>query len=279
MASLAAVVQQKAVSVFRSAVTAHAGQVIPAIVQRIERVLGEGEVVPDLFFFFSLLGRIPAEVMGRFIEGDKAHLDELTNDLEPRERRDEVGGRVRSKLINIRSITDGLFGPVRGAEILATDGPTAEVAQSELLWRQGDHTATRLEKPALATPSMTTASLQFDPATLGSELREDVDAFRQVLDECEQARREAEKTLLVREELSAESATVLRGCRLILEGMLLLGNRPDLVFRLRRAMRRRRRAAGSPPVPDAGETPTAPGDQPPAPDEASDSESESPSTP
>jgi hypothetical protein len=106
-----------------------------------------------------------------------------------------------------------------------------------------------------------------------------VDAFRQVLDECEQARREAEKTLLVREELSAESATVLRGCRLILEGMLLLGNRPDLVFRLRRAMRRRRRAAGSPPVPDAGETPTAPGDQPPAPDEASDSESESPSTP
>jgi hypothetical protein len=84
---------------------------------------------------------------------------------------------------------------------------------------------------------------------------------------------------MVREELSAESTTVLRGCRLILEGMLLLGNRPDLVFRLRRAMRRRRRAAGSPPFPDGGETPPAPDEEPPTPDEASDAESESQSTP
>ena len=76
--------------------------------------------------------------------------------------------------IDIRSITDGLFGPLRSAEILATDGPTAEVDQPDLLWRQGDHTLSRLENPALGVPDMPTESLQFDPAKLASELKADL---------------------------------------------------------------------------------------------------------
>ena len=255
MASILAVFKQRAAAAFRSAVVAHVGSVIPTVEQRIRSVLKEDEVAPDLRFLFILLGRLVDDVLLRLIEADKAHLDELTDDTEPRARRDQHGAKVRRKLVEIRSISEGLFGPQRSAEILATDGPTAQVGQPELLWRQAEHTASRLKDPLLQVPTATTTSLQFNPVQLGSELEDDLVPFRQALDDVELERREAELTLAAREELMSESDLVRRGCVRIAEGLFLLGNRPDLVQRLRRAVRRRRRSApqDGEPLPNPGE--------------------------
>ncbi len=98
---------------------------------------------------------------------------------------------------------------------------------------------------ASTAPAMTTASLQFDPTALASELRTDNAEFRQALDAVALERRKAETTLEVRNARLADAKLIDAACRRIYEGFFLLADRADLLDRLRRALRRSTRRTAS----------------------------------
>lgn len=257
MPSVPSIDRQKASTVFRSVENSHVRDVLPAVADRLREVLDGGETLPDVSLLAALLGRVQVGGTRRLIVADKAHDEELADDNEPRQRRDEAGERVHKKLVEVRRIADGLFGPERTAQVLGTPGQTAPVSEGERLWRQAEDTVQRLEAPGFRLPVMTTESLEFDPARLASELGTDNAAFRAALDAVALEQRRAETTLQAKEARLADAKRIDAACGRIYEGFFLLADRADLLDRFRRALRRgnRRRAAASDdasPVPDAG---------------------------
>lgn len=258
MPSIPSIDRQKASTVFRSIESSHVRDVLPAVEDRLREVLDGEEPLPDVSLLTALLGRVQAGGIGRLISADKAHDEELANDSEPRQRRDEAGDRVHKKLVEVRRIATGLFGPKRVDEVLGLPGQTAPVSEGERLWRQAEDTVQRLGAPEFRTPVMTTESLQFDPATLAAELAADNATFRTALDSVALEQRKAEATQQAKTERLADAKRIDAACSRIYEAFFLLADRADLLDRFRRALRRgtRRRAAST----DDGST--APGTEP-----------------
>ncbi len=144
MPSVPSIDRQKASTVFRSVEHSHLRDVLPVVEDRLSEALDGEETLPDVPLLATLLGRVQVEGTQRLIAGDKAHEEELANDSEPRQRRDESGERVHKKLVEVRRIAVGLFGPERSAELLGAPGLTAPVTEGERLWRQAEDTAKRL---------------------------------------------------------------------------------------------------------------------------------------
>jgi hypothetical protein len=267
MASVPSIDRQKASTVFRSIAQSHVRDVLPVVEDRLREVLSGEETLPDVSFLATLLERVQIGGTRRLTQADNTHDEELANDSGPRQRRDEVGGRVYGKLVEVRRIADGLFGPARSGELIGTSGPTAPVTEGERLWRQAEDTANRLEAPGFTAPVMTTSSLQFDPLQLASELRSLNDAFREALDAVAMEERKAEASLEAKNARLADAQRVDAACARIYQGFFLLADRGDLAERFLRALRRRtRRRVSSPgdvtPAPGSGPPP----DGPPAPD-------------
>ena len=170
--------------------------------------------------------------------------------------RDQWVESVRQKLVDIRPIVQGLFGRKRAVEIVAIDGKTAR--QPEHLWRQGEHTVSRLRDPDLQVPEASTASVVFDPGGLADELEPMVTALRSAIDEVEVDRRDAATTQQAKQEAIDEHDLLMAACGRILSGFYLLAGRQDLARRIRISLPRRQRPNGdeSSDAPSASSAPT-----------------------
>lgn len=260
MATKSILKRQRTISAVLAAFRAHVQEVLPALGERLTPFLREGETLPDFGLVQGLVGRLLDDVRTRLVEAEKLHLDELDQDLGPRFELRQLVSTVRSKLMAIRRIGEGLFGLERSAEIVPVEGPTAE--NPEALWRQAELTVSRLRKPDLASPSVALDAVDFVPSQVADELETDVTALRQSLDAVGLERRKAESTLSARDQMVGESDLVLRGSVRLLTGYFLLAGRPDLARRIRLTLRRARRSR-----PEDGETSTPSGStEPPAAD-------------
>ena len=273
MPSVPSLDRQKASTVFRSVEHSHVQDVLPVIENQLREVLIGEETLPDVAFVATLFGRLQTRGTRRLLAAENAYDGEVANDAGPRLLRDEAGERVYRKLVEVRRIADGLFGPEHSAKVLGTAGATAPVAEGERLWRQAEDTANRLEAPEFTVPVMTTSSLQFDPARLVAELRSDNDAFREALDAVALEQRKAEASLEVKRERLAASERIDAACRRFYEGFFLMADREDLLDRLRRALRRRARPGSrpddvAPPEPDPPQDEPSPDGEPPPDGEA-----------
>ena len=192
MASKSIVQRQRAISFVLAAALAHVQDVLPALAERLAPFLEEGETMPDFELVQRLVGRLLASTRARLVAADKDHLDELAGAAGPRRRRDDLVRAVRAKMIAIRKIVEGFFGPRHGSELIAVDGRIAE--QPELLWRQAEHTVSRLLDAELPEVASVLGSVPFEPAGLAGELEPDV-ALRRALDAVELEKRNAESML------------------------------------------------------------------------------------
>ncbi len=248
MPSSPSIEHQKKAAVFRSVEQIHLQAALPDVEDVLRDVLTAEETLPDLALVVALVGRVQAGGTRQVLGADTAHDDELANDVEFRLRRDETGERVHDKLVEVRRIAAGLFGPERSAQVLGAPSQTPSVGENERLWRQAEDAVKRLEDPEFTVPATTTASLEFDPAQLASELRTDNAAFRAALDAVALEQRKAEASLKVKNAQIVDAKRIDRACQRIYEGFFLLAGRDDLVDRFRRALRTRR---GASPAPDA----------------------------
>ena len=145
---------------------------------------------------------------------------------------------MRAQLVDIRRIAEALFGRVRAGEVVAVDGPTAE--QPELLWRQAEHTMTRLADPERELPEAKTRGVRFEAQTLAEELEPEVEALRQAIDAVERDRKEAAVTCEAKRLAMEEHDLLMGACGRIQQGLYLLAGRSDLARRVRVTPPRRR---------------------------------------
>lgn len=241
MASILVVLRQRLTAAIGAAVSAFGEKVTPVLNRRIEPFLERGEAAFDFLLLQQVLNRMISASLDRLVEADKAHFDELTDDIAPRLMRDKAVSALRQKLIEIRRIVQGLFGLERAVEVVAVEGATAE--QPELLWRQGEHTLTRLRDPKLRMPAASTSSVMLDPLQLADELEPKVSAVRSAIDSIELEQRLAAASLQVKQEAMAKHDVIVGACGRILAGFYLLADRPDLARRIRLSLPRRGRTA------------------------------------
>lgn len=231
MASRLVVLRQRLAKSLHAAFAGFGEVVTPVIAERFAPFLAEGEPVFDFAQLQRVLQAMGEATFDAMVAADKAHLDELGNDVAPREERDEAVAGVRRKLIDVRQMLTGLFGGARTAEIVAVDGDTAR--QPELLWRQGEHTLSHLRDPELRLPEAKTDSIVFEPQKLAGELEPLVSRLRAAIDRTELDRRVAATTHKVKTEAIAEHDLLIGACARILSGFYLLARRPDLAARIR----------------------------------------------
>lgn len=256
MASRLIVLRQRTTAAIQAALAVWGEVVTPALTERFRPFLAKGEAQFDFPQLQRVLRRMIETSFERMVAADKAHLDELTNDIAPRLARDKAVSVLRQKLIDIRRIVLGLFGLARSSEIVAVDGATAE--QPELLWRQGEHTLSHLRAPDFEMPEASTEGVTFDRLQLADELEPPVRAVRRVIHVLEQEQRAAAATLQAKKEAMAEHDVLISACGRILSGFYLLAGRPDLARRIRTSLPRK----GTPsPEPDA-EPAADPGGEP-----------------
>ncbi len=273
MASRLVVLRQRLAKTIHSALERFAEVVTPVLTERFDPFLEDGETPVDFSALQQLLHRMAEESFEAMVTADKAHLDELANDIAPRLRRDRWVETVRSKLIDVRRMVQGLFGPARAVEVVAVEGATAR--QPELLWRQSEHTLSRLRAPDFQAPEASTASIVFDPVKLADELDPMVSTLRQTIDAVELERRAAAASLQVKHEAMAEHDLLIAACGRILSGFYLLARRSDLADRIKLSLPRGRGEAengddsaddqpnaaptsGAAPATDGGEPATGP---------------------
>ncbi len=153
--------------------------------------------------------------------------------------RDQAVEAVHQKLVGIRPIVVSLFGLKRAVELVPVDGSTA--LEPELLWRQAEHTLSRLRAPDLQLPATSTKSVTFDPLQFANELEPLVTALRAAIDAVDLDRRQAEASVEVKRREMADHDLIVRACGRILSGFYLLAGRPDLAERMRTTLSGRRR--------------------------------------
>ncbi len=237
MASRLVVLRQRLAKTIHSALERFAEVVTPVLTGRFAPFLTEGEAPIDFSGLQRLLHRMAEASFEAMVAADKAHLDELANDIAPRLERDRRVAVVRQKLIDVRRMVQGLFGPARAVEVVAVEGVTAR--QPEHLWRQSEHTLSRLRAPEFQAPEALTAAVVFDPVQLADELDPMVSALRRTVDAVELERRAAAASLQVKQEAMAEHDLLITACGRILSGFYLLARRPDLAERIRLSLPRK----------------------------------------
>ncbi len=254
MASRLVVLRQRLANRIHAALERFSEVVASAVNERTAPFLSEGEAPFDFPLLQRVLSRMVQASFERMVAADKAHFDELANDIAPRMERDKWVAAVRQKLIDVRRIVEGLFGRERAVEIVAIDGDTAH--QPDLLWRQAEHTLSRLRSPDLRLPETSTASTDFDPTTLADELEPLVTALERSIAAVDLDRRAAAMSLQDKQDAMDDHDLLIAACARIVSGFYLLARRPDLANRIRLALRPKSRAQND----DSGEQPA--GEQP-----------------
>lgn len=238
MASRQVVLRERVVNAFQAAFSAWGDTLATAVGERIEPFLEDGEVAFDLPLMQQLLQRMVGASFDDMITADKGRIDELVGDVGPRLDRDRWVAQVRQKLIEVRRIAEGLFGSKRALEIVAIDGATAR--EPELLWRQAEHTLSRLRSPDLRIPQASTSAVSFDAAGLAAELDPLVTGLRGAIDAIKLDERLTAESLQAKLDAMDEHDQLIGACKGILSGFCLLARRPDLARRLRISLPRPR---------------------------------------
>ncbi len=249
MASRLVVLRQRLANAIHAALERFSEVVAPVINERTGPFLREGEVLFDFPLLQRVLGRMVEASFERMVAADKAHFDELANDIAPRMERDKQVATVRQKLIDVRRIVQGLFGLERAVEVVAIDGKTAY--QPDLLWRQAEHTLSRLRSPDLRLPAASTASIALDPTTLADELEPMVTALKAAIDAVDLDRRAAATSHQDKLDAIADHDLLITAGGRIVSGFYLLARRPDLANRIKLSLRPRRTPADATPDGDA----------------------------
>ena len=105
MASRLIVLRQRLTAAIQAAFEVWGEVVTPALTERFDPFLEEGEAPFDFPQLQRMLLRMVAESFERMVAADKAHLDELTNDIAPRIARDGAVSTLR--------VDDRLYGSIR----------------------------------------------------------------------------------------------------------------------------------------------------------------------
>lgn len=247
MVSIATADRVKDVQAVNASVETHGAAVAAGIVAALAPLLREGETMPDVAFFFELVGRKMVQEAGELSAADDAHEAELADDPPWRAKRDAASTAVRGTLVDLRDAVTTAHGPDAARLLALADPPSFEPT---VLAEEAPRVLGKLRDETLALPPPKRRGVKVD---LG-EIAEDIDAglgeLAEALAVLRREGRESERTVTAKHRaLAAFDAVVGPGTALIVAAFRL-GGRGDLADRVVPAAAKR--SAPTPADPPAG---------------------------
>jgi uncharacterized membrane protein YccC len=162
---------------------------------------------------------------------DSAHIEELRDDIDPRERRDAAVLALHERVSRVRGTVETVFGPGSSQKLFALKGITSR--NPEVLRRQAERILDRLRNEAKPLPEPQVSWVAVEPAVWAAEidpaLAELVAALRAVYAD----RRRAETTFRRKQEAIDEHNRTYAAVTSILSGLYRLAKLDIYEERLR----------------------------------------------
>jgi hypothetical protein len=237
------------VSTLAASLENHAENIGAAFRRLTEGFLQPGETLPDVVLVVRLLGRLILDRFGVTLTKDRIDFDERANDLAPRSERDDASNVLHSKLVDVRRISDVMFGPEFSRTLVPILGTTATVPVQVL--RQGEHTLERLGE---APPPPRIPGVSADLSEWAQDLAPHVERLRSTLGVLDMAKNKASATVEEKKQSMKEFDFLYSHVVNIVRGFLFLARLDKAAQELPALNRRRRSSRGpvvdGPPVPD-----------------------------
>jgi hypothetical protein len=197
-----------------------------------------------------LVGRSIVAQAQRLIEADKALIAELSDDQDPRDRRDSRKLSISQRLGAIRGIVRSIYGETAAARVgLSGTLPTEPIALHRTATLVHDNL------PLLAALAPVIQGGSMDIGIVRTELAEEIAALGTAIDDLARESRERETAQVLKDRaMDAYDATFSFGARMI-EGLLGAAGELELAARVRPSIRQPGRVEGPIDGTEPGELP------------------------
>lgn len=235
--SIDTITQREASAKFVESAVDHQGDLVAsAVTEFLRTFLREGEEMPPILLLFQLFQRALAECRGKLVEADGAHRKELAGDAEIRRLRDEITDRLRSKIIRLRLVLEGLFGPDRAFQLVGLESrtPEAPLAVLALVKRIFE----RLLNPDPELLQVGFGGVRFDPQAVIATLKPDMEALEQSLHDVSADTRKSQVTAVARNEAIRDHDRVFSWAASALAACFRMAGQYHLAERIRPSVRR-----------------------------------------
>ncbi|MCP3959590.1 MAG: hypothetical protein GY719_17210 [bacterium] len=240
----------KSCSFLEQTILNHGQRVAETLGQTLGALVGESVALPDfwalqLFFLESL-----RTMRGRMETAEEAHVKELADDVEPRNRREGSDAQLRSRMRQLRDFFAGAFQPMAVEEL----GFPRRLGKSpEELLRQGAHLIEVLKDPAKVLPAPFLGQVTLLLSEIADSLKPLVEDLRVALTDVGRETKEAALTLLDRNRAIKEYDQMFGGIARTLESLYRLAGEPELADQVRPSVRRPGRTANAAKEEEASE--------------------------
>ncbi len=256
--------RQKSATAVGAAATTHAARVAKSFTETLSPVLKKNQSPPDIEGLMLTVAEWLANAASEMVKTDEAHTHELSDDDEPRRRRDEAQAALYEELVSLRDLINGFYGAA-ATRMLGFSSGTPRDATA--LSRFAGEVSKALREKELPAPKRADTTVKWSPAKTADE----IDKLRKKLDEAltDVAReiREAQGTLVNKNDaLDAYDSAFSRTANL-LAGLFMFAGETALAERVRPSTRRLGQTEElAPPAeePALGEEPVAAEEEPPA---------------
>lgn len=217
--------------------------------------LAPGETLPDFVLLLALLSRSVQARAEAMVTADNHHSTEIADDDGFRATRDTLAAALVENVTSLREALDGIYGSdaihrygIKGT----TPRDPAQIAAF------ADAMAERLEADDLPTPRF---AANLDRSTISAKLRADAAPLHAALDDVAREVREAEGTLVVRDDAVTVYERTFGRSATALAALYRLAGQDELASRIRPSGRRPGRLAepGEPAVEPSEALPPEPG--------------------
>lgn len=213
------------------------GQHLPAATDALTAVLSPylhpGETLPDVGLLVQLVSRRLARLREQMVIADEAHEEELSDDLAPREARDDTAADLWAMLSETRELLKGVFG-ASALPSLGFKGGIPEEPEDLAIFSRRVVAALR----AGTLPPPRAAAVAVDPVALVAPLADDLERLDHALDDVDREAREAEATLRDKQAALDRYDAGFAQCAAFLVGLFSLAGDDELAQRLRPSARR-----------------------------------------
>lgn len=223
------------VEVVASAAEAHAAKVSEAFGKIVGGHVEGKEKVPDLGLALQLVARALRAANERLLTADDAHQRELSDDAEPRERRDEAVTELIAEVVGIRSTIQAVFGPA-GLRLVGLSGPTPTDAAA--IEPHARRLLAALKDPDLTWPKPLKKGVKVDTSSWASDLEGPLETLSSSLRDVAREAREAQATLSAKNAALAHNDDLFARSATFISAALRLVGEDDLAARVRPSSRK-----------------------------------------
>jgi len=253
--------RKKSSEFVETVVKTHGGEVGTSLATRLSEHLEEGEEMPDIELFFTLIGRRMGAFRTTMVDAARAHANELANDDAIRKLREETAAALSRDYVAVRAIFSQAFGPESALAIGFEDNVAREPAALEL---QVDRLIANLGNPELVLPEPRVGGVALSPPANVETFRPNLDKLKEAREALDREHQKADRTVLTKNQAVENydrEFVMLSRC---LEAAFALAGESGLARRVRPSARRpgRRLEVENDPEPD--ETGPSPGEPAPA---------------